>query len=137
MKKIINLTSALLVLVVLLLSVGCGTEQPTGLWADATYTEDTTVGTGAKTATVEVVAEEKTVTLTVKTDKETLGAALYELELINDPSFFDTCNGIKADWDASSAYWAFYVDGSFANVGVGEALIEDGVTYKLEYTIYG
>ncbi len=132
MKKIIS-TAAVLVLV-LLLAVGCGKEQPTGLWADATYTEDATVGTGAKTVTVAVCAEDKTVTLTVKTDKETLGAALYELELVNDPSFFDTMNGIKADWNANSAYWAFYVGDDYASVGINETVINGGETYKFVYT---
>lgn len=134
MKKIMKLTAAMLVVVVLLFAVGCGEEAPTGLWADATYTEDATVGTGAKTVTVLVTAEDTTVTLTVKTDKETLGAALYELELINDASFFDTLNGIKADWDAHSAYWAFYAGDDYANVGANETVIQGGETYKFVYT---
>ena len=134
MKNVMKLTAALLVVVVMLLAVGCGKEAPTGLWADATYTEDATVGTGAKTVTVLVTAEQTTVTLTVKTDKETLGAALYEYELINDASFFDTLNGIKADWDANSAYWAFYVGDDYASVGVNETAISGGETFKFVYT---
>ena len=81
-----------------------------------------------------ITAEDTTVTLTVKTDKETLGAALYELELVNDASFFDTLNGMKADWDAHSAYWAFYVGDDYANVGANETVIAGGETYKFVYT---
>ena len=135
MKNIMKVTTALLVVVVMLLAVGCGKEAPTGLWADATYTEDATVGTGAKTVTVLITAEDTTVTLTVKTDKETLGAALYELELINDPSFFDTLNGIKADWNANSAYWGFYVGDDYASVGINETAISGGGTFKFVYTV--
>ena len=92
------------------------------------------VQAGAKTVTVLVTAEQTTVTLTVKTDKETLGAALYEYELVNDASFFDTLNGIKADWDANSAYWAFYVGDDYASVGVNETAISGGETFKFVYT---
>ena len=134
MKNIMKVTAALLVVVMMLLAVGCGKEAPTGLWADATYTEDATVGTGIKAVTVLVIAEDTTVTLTVKTDKETLGAALYELELVNDPSFFDTVNGIKADWDANQAYWAFYVGDDYAMVGANDTVIAGGETYKFVYT---
>ena len=134
MKRIINTTAALVLVLVLLLAVGCGKEQPTGLWADATYTEDATVGSGAKTVSVAITAEETTVTLTVKTDKETLGEALYELGLVNDASFFDTLNGIKADWDANSAYWAFYVGNDYATVGIAETQIQGGESYKFVYT---
>ena len=129
-----KVTAALFVVVVMLLAIGCGREVPTGLWTDATYTEDATVGTGAKIVTVLIAAEDTTVTLTVKTDKETLGAALYELKLVNDPSFFDTLNGIKADWDAHSAYWAFYVGDDYAMVGANETAIQGGETYKFVYT---
>lgn len=134
MKRIINTSVALVVVLVLLLAVGCGKEQPTGLWADATYTEDTTLGNGAKSVTVQVSAEETTVTFTIKTDKETLGAALYELELVNDASFFDTLNGIKADWDKDQAYWAFYVGDDYATVGANETVIKGGESYKFVYT---
>ena len=129
-----KVTAALLVVVMMLLAVGCGKEAPTGLWADATYTEDATVGTGIKAVTVLVIAEDTTVTLTVKTDKETLGAALYELELVNDASFFDTLNGIKADWDAHSAYWAFYIGDDYATIGANDTVIAGGETYKFVYT---
>ncbi len=134
MKRIISTAAALVLVLVMLLAVGCSQPELTGLWADATYTEDTTVGSGAKTVTVEISAEETTVTLTVKTDEANLGAALYALELINDPSFFDTLNGMKADWDANSAYWAFYVGDDYATVGVADAAIQGGESYKFVYT---
>ena len=134
MKRIINTAAALVLVLVMLLAVGCSQPELTGLWEDATYTEDTIVGSGAKTVTVAITAEETTVTLTVKTDKDTLGAALYELELVNDASFFDTLNGIKADWDANSAYWAFYVGDDYATVGANETVIKGGESYKFAYT---
>ena len=53
-----------------------------GLWSTATYLEDTTLGEGAKTVTVKVIVEDKTVTFTVKSDAATLGEALLANGLI-------------------------------------------------------
>ena len=54
--------AAALVLTMLFCIVSCGEKKPAeGLWATALYTENTTLGEGAKTITVEVTAEEKTV----------------------------------------------------------------------------
>ena len=50
-----------------------GAITPEGLWKDATYLEDTEFGEGSKTVTVKVIAEDKSVTFTVKTDAKTLG----------------------------------------------------------------
>ena len=138
MKRI---TALLLVLLCLLMAAGCQggnsyTEEERGLWANAIYTEDTTLGEGANTVTVLVTAEDKTVTFTIQTDAATLGEALYALELINDPSFFDTCNGMVADWSKDNAYWCFTADGVTMNHGVGDEEIAAGNTsvYELVYT---
>ncbi len=107
------------------------------LWKDATYTSDAAVGEGKNTVSVTVAAGERSVILTLKTDKTTLGEALYEQRLINDSTFFDTCNGIKADYAKSGAYWTFYVDGEAAMYGVGDAKASVPATgeYRLEYTV--
>ena len=135
MKKILQTTSLILVIVSLFALVGCAEKvDATGLWENATYLSDTTVGKGTKTVTVEIIAAEQSITLTVKTDKEDLGAALYELGIINDATFFDTCNGIKADWDADQAWWAFKQNGEMLNYGVGDAEISGGESFSIEYT---
>ena len=122
-------------LVTLLCFVSCEEKvEKTGLWESATYLSDTTVGIGEKTVTVDIVAGDQTISLTVKTDKETLGEALYELGIINDPSFFDTCNGMVASWDKDQAYWGFKQDGKMLNYGVGDAKINGGESFSIEYT---
>ena len=113
---------------------GSGKIEATGLWTTAKYLEDTTVGEGAKTVLVDIEADGKKLTLTVKTDKATLGEALFELGIINDASFFDTANGIKADWSADQAYWGFYQGDDYMMVGVGDAAISGGEHYRLVYT---
>ena len=154
MKTTMKLIFAMLMAIVMILSVvACGENTPaettpkaeapstddgkieaTGLWASAKYLEDTTLGEGAKSVLVDIEADGKKITLTIKTDKATLGEALYENEIINDASFFDTVNGIKADWSADQAYWGFYQGDDYMMVGVGDVTISGGEHYRLVYT---
>ncbi len=138
MKQTVKIWISLVLAVVLLLcTVSCAEKaDATGLWENATYLSDTTLGDGANTVKVELTVDDQTIVFTVKTDKPTLGEALYEHQLINDASFFDTCNGIKADWDKDQAYWAFYVGDEMAMYGVGDekAITTGEPTYKIVYT---
>ena len=111
-----------------------GQIEATGLWANAKYLKDTTVGEGAKTVLVDIEAAGQKITLTVNTDKENLGEALFALGIINDASFFDTANGIKADWNADQAYWGFYEGENYMMVGVGDVKLSGGEHYRLVYT---
>ncbi len=114
-------------------------SEESGLWADAVYTEDKEFGEGAKTVVCEVKAEDKTVTFTVKTDKETVGEALIEHGIIEGDEgpyglYIKKVNGILADYDDNQRYWAFYIDGEMANSGVDGTDITEGVTYQLVYS---
>ena len=140
MKKIINSTvSVVLALMCILSLTACGnTVEKTGLWENATYLKDTEFGKGEKTINVEVKAEEKTVTFTVNTDKETVGDALIEHNLIDGEDgdyglYIKVVNGITADYDVDKSYWAFYIDGEYATSGVDTTDIDENVTYRLEY----
>ena len=124
MKQILRTTSLILIIVSLFALVSCAEKvDATGLWENATYLSDTTVGKGEKTVTVTVVAGDQSITLTV-----------YENGIINDASFFDTCNGIKADWSADQAWWAFKQSGEMLNYGVNDAKISGGENFTIEYT---
>ena len=131
MKKI---APSLLTLIMIFSLVSCfGSKDP---WETVSYTEDTTVGTGAKTAVVEVVLDGKTVTLTVKTNEETLGAALLKEKIIAGKDgdyglYIKAVNGTIADYDADGTYWAFYIDGEYAVSGVDSTPIEEGKIYRL------
>ena len=140
MKKIINSTvSVVLALMCILSLTACGnTVEKTGLWENATYLKDTEFGKGEKTINVQVKAEEKTVTFTVNTDKETVGDALIEHNLIDGEDgdyglYIKVVNGITADYDVDKSYWAFYIDGEYATSGVDTTDIDENVTYRLEY----
>ena len=138
MKKIIKSTLPVLLALCCLLSLAaCGNPgENADLWGNAAYTQDTQLGQGAKTAVVEVKAEDKTVTFTLKTDKTTVGDALAEHQLIAGEEgqyglYVKEVNGITADFDVDQTYWAFYVNGEYATAGVDTTEIQEGVTYQL------
>lgn len=139
MKKTLNsILSVVLVLACFLCFVSCG-DTKTGLWENATYQNDKEFGTGKTILTVEVKAEEKTVTFTINTDKTTVGAALLEHNLIaGDDSeyglYVKVVNGITADYDVDASYWAFYINGEYAMTGVDSTEITPGTTYQLVYS---
>lgn len=138
MKKIISVSLSLLIIFAFL--CGCRTENSSGnIWDSALYTEDTTLGTGANILKVEVAAEEKTITFTVKTDKSTVGEALLEQNLIEGENsayglYIKKVNGILADYDTDQTYWAFYINGEYATSGVDTTDIDVTATYQLTRT---
>ena len=133
MKKFVSSVSVFALLLLCLLSVGCqSAPAATGIWADATYTEDTTLGEGATTLTVVVSVEDKEVTLTVNTDQTTVGAALAELNLIQGADgMYTVVNGMTADYNIDQTYWAFYENDAYAMAGMDDTAITAGVVYKL------
>ena len=135
----IRISSALLcALMLLFCAVSCAEELPE-LWQDATYTEDKTFGDGATTVHVEVIAGERSVIFTVKTDKTTLGDALLEHSLIAGEEgafglYIKSVNGIRADYDLDGAYWGFTKGGEYMMTGVDGTTIADGEKYELVWT---
>ncbi len=137
-----NLKIGLSVLLVLIMALGLAscfnTVDKEGLWENATYRRDMEFGKGEKTFAVEIAVGDSSVTFTVNTDKDTVGAALLELELIAGEEgayglYVKTVNGITADYDVDQSYWAFYINGEYAMTGVDSTLIVEGETYKLDY----
>ena len=140
MKKTIQSTvTVILALIFIVALVSCDTVEKTGVWENATYRKDTEFGNGAKTVVVEVKAEDQQITFTVKTDKDTVGAALLEHGLIAGEEgayglYIKQVNGITADYDVDQTYWSFYINGEYAMTGVDTTEITEGATYRLEYT---
>ena len=137
MKKTIKSTvSLVLAFMFILCLASCGAQvEKEGLWENAIYLKDTEFGTGSKTAVVEVKAGEQSIKFTVHTDKEMLGAALLEHDLIEgEGGLYTKVNGMVADYNVDQSYWAFYIDGEFAMAGINTTPITDGVAYQLVYT---
>ena len=110
-----------------------------GLWADAVYCEDTTLGEGENTVILQVTIEDKTVTFTINTDKTILGDALTDAGLVEGENgayglYIKKVNGVTADYSVNQSYWAFYIDGEYAMTGVDSTEISENVTYALVYT---
>ena len=73
----------------------------------------------------------------IHTDKENVGEALLDLELIAGEDseyglFVKEVNGITADYNVDQTYWAFYVDGEYAMSGVDTTVIEEGKAYAFK-----
>ena len=142
MKKIL----ALVIVALMMLSiVSCdfveniispNTVEDSGAWENATYLKDKEFGNGKTTVQVEVKAEGQSVTFTIHTDKNILGDALVEHNLIAGEEgqygiYVKFVNGIEADYDKDQTYWAFYKNGEYMMSGVDTTEISDGEHYEL------
>ena len=139
--------AALLSLMILLGATACGNTEkkpdptlsssaPSSSSADA---KD--IGQGDTAFTLEVIDSEGARSLfNVKTNEKTVGAALLALDLIAGEDsqyglYVKTVNGITADYDTDGSYWAFYIDGEYAQTGVDSTDIKAGATYTLKIEV--
>ena len=140
MKKTLKSTlSIVLSLLFLLCLVSCNNASSADVWESATYKTDTELGSGAKTLVVEVKVNEHIVTFTIKTDKDTVGDALIEHNLISGEDgaygmYVKVVNGMTADYDIDKTYWLFYINGEYGMTGVDTTEITEGYVYQLVYT---
>lgn len=135
MKRTLTLALTLLLTLSLL---SCSLFGNKDVWQDAVYTEDTTLGEGAKTVTVELEVEDHLITFTVKTDEEILGDALLAVDLIAGEEgpyglYVKVVNGMTADYDKDGHYWSLLIDGDYAMTGVDSTEITEGTVYRLVY----
>lgn len=139
-KSRINLLYTVLVVILCFLITSCVAKvEVEDIWKNATYTENTELGNGEKSVVIEVLAEEKSVEVTVHTDKDTLGDALSEHKLIDGEQgpyglYVKVVNGILADYNTTKSYWAVNKNGEYMSTGVDMAKISDGERYEFVYT---
>lgn len=134
MKKLIIILTAVSVLFCL---ASCKKVKKE-IWKDALYTENTEIGEGDKTVTFTVTALDKSVTFTVNTDKETVGEALSEHNLLEGEQgpyglYVKKVNGMRADYEKDNAYWSFMIDGEASTEGVDLTELEDEGNYGFTY----
>ena len=146
-KKFLSLFLCVVLAAALALT-GCGNaEQPAETTAaaetaapaeTAVPADDVTVkGEGATVFSfVTADLDGKETHFEIHTDKKTVGDALAENELISGTVgdwglMVDTVNGITLDFEKDGMYWAFYVDGEYAQTGVDSTEIAVGATYSL------
>lgn len=130
---------AALVLMLVLGLTACGKKEASNLWDNAKWTEDASLGEGSKMVEVEIEIEEKSITLTIASDKDILGEILLDHEVIEGEMgaygmYIKSVNGVQADYDVDQAYWAVYQDGEYLMTGVDSTEVSDGAHYELVYT---
>ncbi len=94
---------------------------------------------GTKDVTVTVTYKDGTSKdFTAKTEKDYLADVLVEMGLVTEETktFFDTVDGVKADYNVDQSYWCIMQDGVACTVGAGDLAITDGCKYELKYTIF-
>ncbi|MBR3816823.1 MAG: DUF4430 domain-containing protein [Clostridia bacterium] len=141
MKK---LTVIMLALVMLMSFAACADKANTPTDTNTTAPENTVnqaVGseseekTSFKFTVIGLDGAEKE--YTVKTDKDTVGAALLAEGLIAGEEgpyglYVKTVDGTTLDYDKDGKYWAFYIDGEYAMSGVDATEIDEGKTYTFK-----
>ena len=140
-KKLI-LSFILSALIAVMALTGCnGNETNDTTSTSQALEEHQVIGEGEYYFLFQVTDDEENVSnWTVYTNAQTVGAALLELSLIAGEEsewglMVTEVNGLTADWDANSAFWAFYVDGEFATAGVDATDIVIGALYAFVYTV--
>lgn len=112
-------------------------QTETQVEADA-QTDATVLGEGQTVFTFNVTdADGNETNFEIHTDKETVGDALLELDLIAGEDseyglYVKTVNDITADYDKDQTYWAFYVNGEYAQTGVDSTNVTAGDTYSFK-----
>ena len=99
----------------------------------------------------EGTAGEKSFTLTVihkdgtekvfhlTSSEEFLAPALVAEGIIvesDSPGMYNTVDGETADYSVDQGYWCFYIGEESVMIGMNDAPLTDGGTFKLVYTIY-
>ena len=126
MNKKTVISVVVLILVVALLGVAYFLFRPGGTL-------------GPKAFTLEIVHKDgQTKTLEVTASEEFLGEYLIKEGIIEGAEgpygmYIAKVEGEKAVYEEDNAYWAFYVDGEYASLGVDQTPIENGKVYKLQY----
>ena len=109
--------------------------------SEATSSDVTVLGEGETVFTVITTdLDGNETTFEIHTDAATVGEALVAVALIEGHDteyglYVDAVNGITADWDTEKAYWAFYIDGEYAQTGVDAPEIVADTTYELVKTV--
>lgn len=132
-----KLLALLLALVMTFALASCGKKDASTDAEKVTLpvADGATIGTGATAITVEVQGRDgKSITFTVNTDEETVGAALLKLGVVSGEDsqyglYVKSVNGETADYDVDGTYWAFYVNGEYAMASVDAYTPEAGTTY--------
>lgn len=148
-RKSSRLLCAVLIATTTIFTTGCGSsasDKDTSAAKSSpapTVTQDsnsdvTVLGEGKTTFTFLVTDKDGNDTkFEIHTDKENVEEALSEHNLIQGEEgdyglYVKTVNGITADYDADQTYWAFYVNGEYAQSGIESTKVTEGDCYSFK-----
>ena len=134
MKKILTM---LLIMTMAVSVIACGKKEEVST-ETTVYEDGAVIGEGSKSfefTVVNMAGEEAT--FEVKTDEDTVGAALLENNVIAGEDgdyglYVKTVNGETVDYDKYGKYWAFYINGEYGMTGVDSTDIVDGDSYAFK-----
>ena len=134
MKKILTM---LLIMTMAVGVIACGKKEEVST-ETTVYEDGAVIGEGSKSfefTVVNMAGEEAT--FEVKTDEDTVGAALLENNVIAGEDgdyglYVKTVNGETVDYDKDGKYWAFYINGEYGMTGVDSTDIVDGDSYAFK-----
>ncbi len=134
MKKILTM---LLIMTMAVSVIACGKKEEVST-ETTVYEDGAVIGEGSKSfefTVVNMAGEEAT--FEVKTDEDTVGAALLENNVIAGEDgdyglYVKTVNGETVDYDKDGKYWAFYINGEYGMTGVDSTDIVDGDSYAFK-----
>ena len=117
--------------------IACGKKEEVST-ETTVYEDGAVIGEGSKSfefTVVNMAGEEAT--FEVKTDEDTVGAALLENNMIAGEDgdyglYVKTVNGETVDYDKDGKYWAFYINGEYGMTGVDSTDIVDGDSYAFK-----
>lgn len=135
------LLSVMLIAAMAFTMAGCGSKDQAAEGSSViseAESQVTVLGEGSTKILFTVVDKEGNETgFEVHTDKETVGEALLEHDLIAGEEgayglYVKEVNGITADYDTDGTYWAFYVNGEYAATGVDTTPVTEGEAYAFK-----
>ncbi len=139
MKLLSLVLCVVLVTAMALLLVGCRDAlNDENVGSDTLSQSVTELGQGERSFVFVVVDIDGNKTqFVINTDKETVGEALIEHELIEGDEgpfglYVKKVNGIEADYDKDKTYWSLFINGEYATSGVDTTDIVNGTTYTLK-----
>lgn len=132
MKK----TVAVILTMMMFVFCGCQAEDKENNSQSESFADGAVIGEGDRSFEFSVTYESgETQSVTIRTDKETVGEALLENHIISGEKgpyglYVKSVNGQRADYEKDGVYWAFYVNGEYAESGVDLTKIKEGERYS-------
>lgn len=128
-KKMLIAIAALVVIVAIMAGISYA-NRPQGV-------------AGGKQVTVTIIHKDGTEkNLEYATDLEFLSELLLEKELVTGYASeeygftIESVDGVTADWEKDSAYWALYEGEEYATTSAAGIVLTDGGVYKLIYEAF-